>query len=170
MMGYAAAAAANDDAATLFRVVDSRARHAMASIVADRHRAAEIIAEDYPEALREAALEELGDARQVDDAEALFAARCDPSCRRRIAAEVGAPEREEPEGDELVVQTARGTSLRLHRPAEGEWWGIVWQTEALDGERDRANRDLRTIEANAATYRRRAELEQSAAPPREPSQ
>lgn len=169
MMGYAAAAAAGDDASRLFRVVDARARHAMVSIVADRHRAARIIAADYPEELREAALEQLGDARLAEDAEALFAARCGSACRQEIAASVGAPETQQEQGDELVVHTVRGETLRLHRAAEGEWWGIVWQTEALDGERDRANRDLRTIEGNAETYRRRAQLERSAAP-REPSQ
>ena len=160
-IGFLAVAIERDDPAMLFRAVDERARHAMISIVADRQRAAELIRADYPEDEREGALAELGDAATVEEAAALFALRCDASCRQELSSKLGAPTEQRTEGDELVVTTSRGGTLRFHRP-EGEdaWYGWVWETEALDAERDRANRDLRQIEQNAETYRRRAELDQ----------
>lgn len=159
-IAYLAVAIERDDPAMLFRAVDARARHAMISIVADRQKAAELIRADYPAEEREAALAELGDAATIDDAPALFALRCDSTCRSELSAKLGAPTERRREGDELVVTTVRGGTLRFHR-AEGEnaWYGWVWQTEALDAERDRANRDLRQIEQNAETYRRRRALE-----------
>lgn len=160
-IGYLAVAIERDDPAMLFRAVDARARHAMISIVADRQRARDLIRADYPEDAREAALAELGDAATVADAPALFALRCDVTCRRELSEKLGAPTEQHTEGEELVVTTSRGGTLRFHRP-EGDdaWYGWVWETAALDTERDRANRDLRQIEQNAETYRRRRELEQ----------
>ena len=161
-MAYAAMALERDDPRMLFRVVDERARHAMISIVADRRQAAARIRETYPEGLREEALAELGDAASVEDAAGLFVRRCDASCRQAIAASVGAPVETTPDGDELVVRTSRGATLRLYRPREGAWWGIVWRTAELDRERDRANQALQQIERNAETYRRRRELAREA--------
>ena len=160
-IGYLAVALERDDPAMLFRAVDARARHAMISIVADRARAAELIASDYPEDARDAALAELGDAATVSEASDLFALRCASACRSELSASLGAPTEQRREGDELVVTTARGGTLRFHKPDGADaWFGWVWETEALDAERDRANRDLRQIEENAATYRRRRELDQ----------
>ena len=159
MMGYAALALERDDPAMLFRVIDERARHAMISIVEDRRAAAEVIRRDYPESQRAAALGALGDGAEAEDAAGLFAMRCDAACRQRFAGEVGAARDQREDGDEVVVTTARGAEVRVYRDVEGDWWGLVWNTAALDDERDRANRDLAVIEENAATYRRQRELE-----------
>lgn len=64
---------------------------------------------------------------------------------------------EEEDGDELVVTTPRG-EVRLYRAEDTDWWGIVWRREELDRERDRAGQDLRQVQANAETYRRRRAL------------
>ena len=160
-IAYLAVALERDDSAMLYRAVDARARHAMISIVADRQRAAAVIRADYPEDEREGALTELGDAATVPDAPALFALRCSSTCRQGLSQSLGAPSEQREDGAELVVTTSRGGTLRFHKPEGGDaWYGWVWETEALDGERDRANRDLRQIEANAETYRRRRELDQ----------
>src|SRR5688572_2641708 len=63
------------DRRSLFRVIDQRSRHAMASIVADRRRAAELIRASYAEDARADALADLGDAATVPDAAGLFADR-----------------------------------------------------------------------------------------------
>ncbi|HJL02694.1 MAG TPA: hypothetical protein RMH85_29655 [Polyangiaceae bacterium LLY-WYZ-15_(1-7)] len=160
-MAYAALAVERDDPAMLFRIVDARARHAMISIVNDRRAAASLVRETYPEAERAAALARLGDAAEVESARELFARRCDAACRSTIGGDVGKPERTETEGEETIVHTARGTTVRVWRAEEGDWWGLVWHTDELDEERARANRDLRLIEENAETYRRRRELEGS---------
>lgn len=133
----------------------------MISIVSDRRAAAERIRADYPDEEREDALRRLGDAAEVENAEALFAQRCDSGCRAEIGRAVGAVTAQhetEPPGQIRVV-TTRG-ELEAYRESDGHWWGLVWHTAELDDERNRANRDLAMVERNAATYRRRAELEQ----------
>lgn len=158
-LAYAARAIENQDSRELYRVIDERARHALHSIVHDRQAAAALIREAYPPSERDRALAELGDAVDVEDAAGLFAARCDADCRAEVGAQLGGVERMEEDGDELVVHTTRGATVRLHRREEGHWWGIVWRTAALDRERARANQDLNRVEQNVATYRRRVRLE-----------
>lgn len=158
-MGYAALAVERNDPAMLYRILDERARHALISIVQDRTAAAALVRETYPPEERDAALRNLGDAAEVEDAAGLFARRCDPACRQEIGRQVGAPASTREDGDETVVETARGTSVRIYRAAEGSWWGLVWETQALDRERNIANQALRQVERNAETYRRRQALE-----------
>ncbi|MBO6939992.1 MAG: hypothetical protein JJ863_33790 [Deltaproteobacteria bacterium] len=131
----------------------------MHSIVHDRSAAADLIRETYPQSEQNRALAELGDAAEVTDAAALFVARCDDECRSELGDQLGGVERTEEEGEELIAHTTRGEPVRLYRRGEGHWWGIVWNTEALDRERARANQDLRRVEQNAETYRRRRRLE-----------
>ncbi len=157
-MVYAATAIENDDMERLFRVIDERSRHALYSIHADREAAASLIRADYPEATQQDALDALGHIGAATPA-ALFAERCDSACRRGFATKVGAPVEEEQDGEELLVTTTRG-QVRLWRAEESAWWGIVWKRDELDRERDRAGQDLRRIEANAETYRRRQALQQ----------
>jgi len=156
---YMAEALRADAPERLFRVIDARSRHAMASIVQDRRAAADVIRTQYPEPERASALARLGDAARAGDAAALFAARCDSACRTTLAAKLAAPERVD--GDELdvVVHTVRGATLRFHRLAPGDWWGLVWHTQELDAERAHAAEERRTIEANAAVYERSRRLE-----------
>lgn len=158
-MAYAAIAIEEDDGAKLFGVIDVRARHALISVVTDRRAAAEIVRRDYPEGERAQALEWLGDAAEVADAAALFARRCAQGCRADLASRIGAVVSHAQEGEIEQVTTSRGT-IDLYREAEGHWWGIVWRTDELDAERDRASHDLAAIERNAATYRRRAALDE----------
>ncbi|MCA9532621.1 MAG: hypothetical protein KC593_03045 [Myxococcales bacterium] len=160
MLEYAARAIERNDARSLFRVIDARSRHAMASIVADRRAAAELIRNTYPEDQREAALDELGPSIDAEDAAALFAARCDRACMSDLASRIGAPLSQRQDGDELVVETPRGGTLRVTGGGE-DWYGIVWRYDELDAERQRANQDRLLVEANARTYQLR--LEQAAA-------
>lgn len=156
-MAYAATALEDGEMNRLFRVIDERSRHALYSIHADRTAAAARIATDYPQDLQEAALSALGPV-MASSPQALFAERCAAPCRREFAQVVGAPMEEEPEGDELLVTTPQG-QIRLYRAEEGDWWGMLWRLDALNRERDRAGQDLRRIEANAETYRRRRALQ-----------
>ncbi len=158
-LAFAARAIEDGDSRELYQVIDERARHALHSIVHDRNAAAALVRETYPDSEQRRALAELGDAVTVDSAAGLFAARCDADCREELGAAIGGVERTEEDGDELVVHTTRGEPLRLYRRGEGHWWGIVWRTDELDRERSRANQDLRRVEANAETYRRRDRLE-----------
>lgn len=146
------------DARALFHVVDQRARHALASIVKDRRKATRLVAESYPAEDRPAALAALGDAALASDAADLFARRCTDACLDGLARRIGAPVGEKERGEEMVVETARGETLRLYRGSDG-WWGVVWRTEALVAERDRAAQELRQIRENADVYRRRRALE-----------
>lgn len=164
-LGYAAARLESDDMRGLYDVIDERSRHAMISIVADRERAAAVIRQSYPRALREAALASLGDAATVQDAAGLFAERCDAACRDDLRSRVAAPRTTRREGDEVVVTTVLGTEVRLYRRQPGHWYGIVWHTDELDRERSRANRDLAMIRSNGATYARRRQLETPGAHP-----
>jgi hypothetical protein len=148
----------NEDAEKMFRLIDPRSRHAMASIVADRRKARQLIESSYPEGARREALAALGDASDVPDAAALFARRCPAACLRAIGEKLGAPTSTRRVGDVTVVTTTRG-ELRL-RGGGQDWYGLVYETEALAAERERANRDLALIEANAETYRRRQALGQ----------
>lgn len=157
----ASRAIAARDTAQLFRVVDQRARHALASIVKDRREAAGLVARDYPVSERASALAALGDAASVRDAVALFAQRCDAACIEDLGRRIGAPASTEAAGDETVVHTARGETLRLHHGDDG-WWGLVWNTAALSQERDRAAQDLAQIRANAEIYRKKRALEADA--------
>jgi len=158
-IAYAREAIEADDSRRLFRVIDERARHAMVSIVSDRRKAAEEIRSGYPEPLQAAALAELGDAAHAESPEELFAMRCTEPCRAELGAKLGAPEHERQDGEERVVLTAGGSEIRLFRSDEGSWWGLVWKVDDLAWERSRANRDLKTIRENVATYARRRALE-----------
>jgi len=131
----------------------------MISIVADRARAKAIIERDYPEEARAEALASLGDAATVPDAPALFAKRCDSGCIGVFRDALGAVVEQHRDGNETVVRTTRGETLRLYRRTSSDWWGLVFQTEELSAERDRANRDREMIEQNARTYARRRALE-----------
>lgn len=160
MLEYAARAIERNDAQALFRVIDARSRHAMASIVADRRAAAALIRSTYPEDQRADALSDLGSAANVEDAAALFAERCTRECMSDLASRIGAPISQRQDGDELVVETPRGGTLRVTGGGD-DWYGIVWRYDELDAERQRANQDRLLVEANARTYELRAE--QSAA-------
>jgi hypothetical protein len=157
-IGYLAQALEEDDAARLYRVLDERSRHALISIVADRRASASVIRASYPEDEQAAALEALGDAADVATPEELFARRCARACRDALTEAVGAPAGQREVDGELVVTTSRG-ELRFYRARAGSWWGFVWETEALDRERDAASRDLRQIERNAEVFRRRRTLD-----------
>lgn len=160
MLEYAARAIEQNDARALFRVIDARSRHAMASIVADRRAAAALIRSSYPEDQRADALADLGSAANVEDAAALFADRCKQECMSDLASRIGAPISQRQDGDELVVETPRGGTLRV-TGGGSDWYGIVWHYDELDTARQRANQARLLVEANARTYQLRAE--QSAA-------
>lgn len=150
-LSRAADALAQRDAADLFRVIDQRARHAMASITESRRNAATLIRKSYPTALQGQALSELGDAAGARDASDLFRLRCDATCLDGLSQQVGAPVETRQEGVEIVVKTARGGELRMYR-GNDTWYGIVWNTEALRRERDRAAAELDQVKSNAALY------------------
>jgi hypothetical protein len=153
------------DAGRLFRVIDQRARHAMASIVRDRRDAKALIEADYPAGEQQAALAALGDAALVEDAAALFALRCPEVCMRGLGEQLAAPQGEVPARPDVTVTTARGTTLYMHAGTDGRF-GLVWHTQALSEERDRASRELLQIRDNAAVYKRRRALEAGADPSR----
>jgi len=158
----AARAIEASDGRRLFRVIDERARHAMYAIVKSRGEAAALVKADYPDQEKAQALAALGDAASVKDAPELFAARCTRACMDAIATQLGAPVRQERQGDEIVVTTARGGTLHMFPGSDG-WFGLVWHTQELADERTRAARELLQIRDNAATYRRRRELEAAGA-------
>jgi hypothetical protein len=158
-----AAATQRSDAAAVYPLLDRRARSALNSIALDRSAAARLIAADYPEPERAAALRSLGDAARVSDPRALFVRRCPERCLAEIAARLAAPAQQRTLGVELEVTTLRGTTLRFHRDREGRV-GLVWHTRELDAERLRANRERAQIAQNAEVYRRRRALENGAAP------
>ena len=153
----AAAALAQRDTAGLFRVIDQRARHALASIADSRRQAAELIRKTYPAASRDQALREIGDAANAKDAADLFRLRCDAACLDRLSEQVGAPVETRKDGAEIVVKTARGAELRMFRGSD-TWYGIVWNTEALRRERDRAAAELDQVKSNAALYEEQQKL------------
>jgi hypothetical protein len=148
------------DSATLFRLIDQRARHAMAGIVQARREAKQRIEADYPANEQAPALIALGDGAQVATPEALFARRCTEPCMRELASRVGVPVSEEPADHEIVVRTARGTTLHMH-PGKDTWYGIVWNTPALVAEAAKAAQELEQIRENAAVYQKRRALEAS---------
>ena len=162
-LAFASIAIEEGDGERLFRVIDERSRHALYSIVEDRGAARALIEAHYPEAERAGASSALGDAAHAESPAALFAQRCDAGCRQEIASALGAPTSEESvdvhEGQMMRVETTRG-ELELYRPREGAWWGIVWRTQELDDERDRASRDRRRIEQNAEMYQTRARMQE----------
>lgn len=153
----AARAIEADDGTALFRVIDQRSRHAMDAIVAQRREAAQLIRAHYPPEEQARALSALGDAATVESAAQLFAERCDRSCRRAIGQKLGAPASQTRDGVEVVVTTTQGQTLRLHRGTD-TWYGLVWETEALDRERSRVAQELSQIRENADVYRRRRAL------------
>jgi hypothetical protein len=157
-LGVSADALEAQDPVRVFEVLDERSRFALAAIVNARQAARALITADYPAAERPRALAALGDAGEVSTSPALFHRRCDASCMRRLAELVGVPVSEIPDGDEVVVATARGTTLHMHAGKDGRY-GIVWNVRELADERAQASRELSQIRENARVYRRRRELE-----------
>ncbi|HEX2676839.1 MAG TPA: hypothetical protein VHM19_09370 [Polyangiales bacterium] len=160
-LSYAAQAIEAHDAERLFRVIDQRARHAMASIVTSRVEAKQLIEADYPENERAAALAALGDGAQVKTPAELFGKRCPEACMAELGARLAAPRAEENAGADVVVHTARGGVLHMHAGNDG-WFGLVWNTEALVEERAQAARELEQIRENASVYRKQRELAKTA--------
>ncbi len=156
-LGRAADALAQRDAEDLFRLIDQRARHAMASITESRRNAAKLIREEYPDALKARALTELGDAAQAKDAVDLFRLRCAGTCLDGLSQSVGAPVETRQDGVEIVVKTARGGELRMYR-GDDMWYGIVWNTDALRRERNRAAAEFNQVKSNAELYREQRKL------------
>ena len=156
MDGAARAIEANDGK-RLFRYIDQRAQHALGGIVAARTAARKLIERDYPPSDRGTAIAALGDGANFPSGAALFASRCNEHCMQRIGSKLGAPLEEQPAGDEVAVRTSRGATLNVFAGSHG-WYGIVWRSQALSDERDRASRELRQVEQNAAIYRKRRAL------------
>ena len=157
----AAQAIEANDPARLFRVIDQRARYALASIVHSRVTAKQLIEADYPANERASALAQLGDAALASSPADLFAHRCDAACMADFGRQIGAPTAEENTGGDVVVHTARGGTLHMHAGKDG-WYGLVWNTDALDAERSKATRDLDQIRQNATAYRLRRTLDSTA--------
>lgn len=153
----AARAIEADDPEQLFRHIDQRAQHALYGVHGARMQAKALIEADYPRDTRARALAALGDAIQADSPAALFGLRCPRACRARIGRQLGAPLEVTPHGDALDVRTARGAHVKVFLGTRGAY-GLVFQTAAWMAERDRASRELRQIEDNAAIYRRRRAL------------
>jgi len=145
------------DAGHLFRVIDQRARHAMASIQQDRSEARRLVRASYPPATRDETLRSLGDAAGATSAADLFARRCDGACLAGLVDVLRAPASVQRDGDDATISTVHGGTFRMHRGNDG-WWGLVWHTDELEAERNRAARDLEQIRANASVYERRRAL------------
>jgi len=155
---YAARAVEQRDTRRLFRILDQQGRHALDASFKLRHDAAKTIREQYPAAEKDAALRELGDALAATATDDLFAKRCDSSCIAWFDSIVGAPAEQQIVGDLVKVRTVRDTNLTLRLGTDG-WYGIVWRTEQLSAERERAARDLAQVQDNARTYSARRALE-----------
>jgi hypothetical protein len=156
-LGRASVALARRDSAAAFRLIDQRARHALAAIVQARTQAAQAIETSYPEADRASAISALGDAATVPDAVALFRLRCGDACLADLSSQVAAPVELREEGPVAHVKTARGNELTLYRGKDG-FYGLVWHTEELSRERDRAAAELELVQKNAALYQKQQAL------------
>ena len=152
-LGKAATALARRDARALFRVIDQRARHALAAVVQARREAAKVVRASYPAPEQSLALAALGDALQAEDAAGLFALRCPTACLDVLAAQVGAPAEVHSAGPVSRVRTVRGGELTLYRGTD-TWYGIEWHTQDLMRERTRAAAELDLVRKNAEIYRR----------------
>jgi hypothetical protein len=144
-----------------FATLDQRTRFAMISTVTARRQARALIEADYPESEKAGALAALGEAAEVASGAELFARRCDLACLSDFADTVGAPASQVVRGDEVEVTMLRGRTLRMYAGTDGEY-GIVWSTEASAAERSQSSRELVRIRENAAIYRRRSALVNSA--------
>jgi hypothetical protein len=150
-------AAASRDARSLFALLDQRARNALASTVKARQRAVAVIQKSYPAEARSEALAQLGDGAQAQDGAGLFALRCGDPCMEEFAERLSAPQQVTREGPLTVVQTVRGERLELFHGQDG-WYGLVWNTEALQRENTRAFAELDLIRQNAALYEKQRAL------------
>ena len=128
---YALLALEQNDAERLYRVIDARARHAMISVVKDRGDARALIERSYPAPERAPALATLGEASQVSTPMALFALRCNAECRSGFSESLGAVTATRTEGAETIAHTTRDVDVRWYRKRSTDWWGLVWNTEAL---------------------------------------
>jgi hypothetical protein len=159
-LAAALAAADAHDGRALYKLVDQRARRSICAVLFDRHAARDLVRAHYPDEARGPTLADLGDAAEATDAADLFARRCDAACFRWYATALAAPEDVAAHGaGDVVVRTARGTTLHMHRGSDG-WWGVTRDgenerlaEEALDAGRDRAE-----IEEAARVYDRRRDL------------
>jgi hypothetical protein len=152
VVSAAASAVGNRDQASLFPLIDERARFALGATHQARQRAAALVRETYPEPERTTALTELGDAAIADSVSDLFARRCADPCLAALARTLGAPREVEVDGPLTRVTTVRDTELTLYQAKDGRY-GIVWETEALARERTRAAAELDVIAKTAVAYR-----------------
>ena len=164
-LGYAARAIDLGDAKMLYRVVDARSRHAMISIVSDRQSVGGAHSSLVPG---------IGEGERAREPRGC---RGSHGRRRPLRATLRRPvplrHQRTPRGSRTYRDArgrrrsahVKGTTLSLHRAHEGDWYGLVWKTDELVRERDRANRDRHAIAENAAIYDRRRALEGSTPTP-----
>lgn len=157
-LAYAARAAEEADTQRLFRILDQRGRHALDATLKLRQQAASVVREQYPSDQQAAALRELGDAATLTSTQQLFAKRCDSNCIDWFRNMVGAAAEQHDQDGLVSVRTVRDTELTLRLGTDG-WYGIVWRSDELAAERDRAARDLAQIQDNARVYGARRLLE-----------
>jgi hypothetical protein len=130
-LASAVSAASRHDSEALFHALDQRARFAISAMLQARKDAAAVIEQSYPESARAEALAGLGDARQVGSAAEWFAQHCPDTCM-----------------DELAARLA----------SHGKY-GVVWNTDALRRENQRAFAELDLIKRNAEMYAKQRALQ-----------
>ena len=157
-LAYAARAVEHGDRKQLFRILDQQGRHALDATLKQRQEAARVIQQSYPADEASRALAELGDAITATSSEDLFTKRCDSECFAWFSRNVAAPAEQTSHGDLTTVRTIRDTTITLRHGSDG-WYGIVWKTDELAAERDRAARDLAQVQENARVYSTRKRLE-----------
>lgn len=150
-------AADRSDARALYRVLDQRARFAMAATVRYRRQGASLIEAFYPTEVKSRALDDLGDARFAKNAEDLFVRRCNIDCLKRFRAKLGTAASVQTRDRMTRVITQRGGEVYFYRDTTHRY-GLVWHSDELEEEKVRAARDLSVIQHNVDVLKRRKAL------------
>ncbi len=151
-----------DDLRAVFGRLDRDSREALYGIAEAAREQAAIVRADYPPAERDRELRRI-EADVAPDGVELFARRCPADCRRALREALGAVVERKQQGEAVVVRTATGGRLRWRKDERGRY-RLLWRTEALVAERDRAFQALRDVRRAAELHRRRRRLQQAASP------
>ncbi len=161
-MAALADALERDDLRAVFGRLDRESREALYGIAEAAREQAAIVRADYPPAERDRELERL-EADVAPDGVELFARRCPLDCRQALRRSLGAIVERRERGEQVEVRTATGGRLRWRKDEKGRY-RLLWRTEALKAERDRAFQALRDVQRAAELHRRRRQLERAAPP------
>ncbi len=142
-----------------FAYTETRAQHACYTIRDYRKKTRERVLASFPEPERsKLAAEYAEEAAAPDGADVLAIYARQNGWMNRLRRDMSGIAKIDVQGERATVETARGTRYPFRRRENGIW-GLTLFTATLEGEAEKAARDLDVVEKSARDYERAAQVD-----------